>query len=138
LHSVLLSSDIILSREDKTSESEVDACRPDPHTEILEIPDRDGEDSTEIIHDRDKVWGTSLRPWLEPSLLESRGIRHRVDRYHDREYVRIVGLDSPEYDETYSRYEEQPISPIGFDIFPLADSYIDESSRTECREEYRE
>jgi hypothetical protein len=131
-------SHIILSREDKTSESEVDTCCPDPHAEIFKIPDRDSEDSTEIIHDRYQIWSTSLRPWLEPSLLECRGICHSIDRYHDGEYIGIVGFDPPEYDEAYPRDEEKPIQPTCLYQMPLPSSYIDESSCTECREGDRE
>jgi hypothetical protein len=39
----------ILTCEYKTSKYEIDKSSPYPHTEIFEIPDRNGEDSTEII-----------------------------------------------------------------------------------------
>ena len=103
---------IILKSEDKTSKNEVDTSRPNPHSQILEVPDGNREDSTEVISDRDEVRERFLRERLKPILLKATRISCCIDRDNHEKDKDIVWFESPEYDEKDSRYDKKPVKPI--------------------------
>lgn len=122
-HSWKLFSHTILTRQYKTSKNKVNTRCPYPHPEILKIPDSDSEDSTDIVPERDEVWKRVLCEWLNPYLLEAARICGSVDGHHHKENICIVRLYPPEYDESDSRYEEEPVHPVDFYLLPEIESY---------------
>ena len=112
----------ILSSEDKTSKYEVDQCGPDPHTKILEVPDRDREYCTDIVPNGDEIGKTLFREGLNPCLLEARSVRGRIDRDHHHEHILVVRFPLPENDENNSSHEKAVIHPVDLELFPVNQS----------------